>query len=229
MPKAILLDAVGTLIHPVEPVGKTYARIARSYGIKRDATTLGHQFAAVFPLHPRVDYRDSSPDQWESMEKEWWSSLVQAIFQEEFADFNIFFEEVWQYYDTPQAWGIYPEVPEVLEQWQKQGIQMAVVSNFDKRLIHVLEGLNLEHFFSPIIHSSLAGAAKPDAKIFTTCLDLLGVKASEALHVGDSWQDDVIGALSAGLTVAWVKRNGEKPEQLPSAVQCVTELVGLLR
>jgi putative hydrolase of the HAD superfamily len=229
MPKAILLDAVGTLIHPIEPVGKTYARIARSYGIERDAAALGHQFATVFPALPRVMYSASRPDQWESMEKDWWSALVQTVFQEEFTDFNIFFEEVWQYYDTPQAWGIYPEVPEVLEQWQKQEIQLAIVSNFDKRLIHVLEGLDLDHFFSPIIHSSLAGAAKPDAKIFTTCLDLLGVRADEALHVGDSWADDVIGALSAGLPVAWVKRNGEKPKQLPSGVQCVTELAGLLR
>ncbi len=229
MLKAILLDAVGTLIHPIEPVGKTYARIARSYGIERNAVTLGHQFATVFPALPRVIYSASSPDQWESMEKEWWSSLVQAVFQEEFADFNIFFEEVWQYYDTAQAWGIYPEVSEVLEKWQKQGVQLAIVSNFDKRLIHVLEGLNLEHFFSPVIHSSLAGAAKPDAKIFTACLDVLGVKADEALHVGDSWQDDVIGALSAGLPAAWVKRSGEKPKELPSGVQCVTELTGLLR
>jgi putative hydrolase of the HAD superfamily len=227
MPKAILLDAVGTLIHPREPVGETYSRIARSYGIERDATTLDQQFAAVFPCLPKVVYRTHAPTQWDFAEKEWWGESVRAVFKEEFADFDSFFEEVWQYYDTAQAWGIYPEVPEVLEQWQQQEVQLAIVSNFDKRLIHVLEGLNLDHFFSAIIHSSLAGAAKPDSKIFTTCLNLLGMKANEVLHVGDSWQDDVMGALSAGLSVAWVKRDGAQPEQLPSGVQCVTELAGI--
>jgi len=227
MPKAILLDAVGTLIHPMEPVGETYARIARFYGIQRDATTLDQQFAAVFPSLPRVAYRMHAPAQWEFAEKEWWCTLVKAVFKEEFADFDSFFEEVWQYYDTPQAWSLYPEVPAVLEQWQRQEVQLAVVSNFDKRLIHVLEGLNLEHFFSAIIHSSLAGAAKPDSKIFRTCLNLLGMQANEVLHVGDSWQDDVMGALGAGLPVAWVKRDGAQLDQLPPGVRCVTELAGI--
>lgn len=227
MPKAILLDAVGTLIHPVEPVGETYARIARSYGIEQDATALDQQFAAVFPSLPKVAYRAHAPTQWEFAEKEWWRALVRTVFNEKFADFDPFFEEVWQYYDTPQAWSVYPEVSEVLEQWKKQEVQLAVVSNFDKRLIHVLEGLKLDHFFNVIIHSSLAGAAKPDAKIFTTCLNRLGMKAHEVLHVGDSWQDDVVGALSAGLSVAWVKREGARPDQLPLGVRYVTELAGI--
>jgi putative hydrolase of the HAD superfamily len=227
MPKAILLDAVGTLIHPREPVGETYARIARSYGINREATALDQQFAAVFPALPKVVYSAHEPAQWEFAEKEWWCALVRAVLNEEFADFDLFFEEVWQYYDTAQAWRLYPEVSEILGQWKKQEVQLAVVSNFDKRLIHVLEGLNLDHFFSAIIHSSLAGAAKPEAKIFTLCLDLLGVKSYEVLHVGDSWQDDVVGALGAGLPVAWVKREGAQPDHLPLGVRCVTELAGI--
>jgi putative hydrolase of the HAD superfamily len=224
MPKAILLDAVGTLIYPQEPVGRTYARIARSYGIERDATALDQQFAAVFPSLPKMVYTVHEPGQWELVEKEWWSALVRAVFKEEFADFDSFFEEVWQYYDTPQAWSLYPEVPEVLEQWQQQKVKLAVVSNFDQRLIHVLAGLNLDHCFSTIVHSSLAGAAKPDPKIFAACLDRLGMHAHEVLHVGDSWKDDVIGALSAGLPVVWVKRDGMQPDQLPLGVQLVTQL-----
>jgi putative hydrolase of the HAD superfamily len=224
MPKAILLDAVGTLIYPREPVGETYARVARSYGVEREATTLDQQFAAVFPALPKVVYPMHSSAQWEFAEKEWWCALVRAVFKEEFADFDSFFEEVWQYYDTPQAWSLYPEVLEVLEQWQQQEIKLAIVSNFDKRLIHVLEGLNLDHCFSAVVHSSLAGAAKPDPKIFTTCLNRLGVYAHEVLHVGDSWQDDVIGALNAGLAVAWVKRDGTQPDPLPSGVQSVAQL-----
>ncbi len=227
MPKAILLDAVGTLIHPVEPVGETYARIARSYGIERDAIALDQQFTAVFPSLPKVIYRTHTPAQWDFAEKEWWCDLVRAVFEEEFTDFDLFFEEVWQYYAAPQAWSLYSEVSQVLEQWQKQELQLAVVSNFDKRLIHVLEGLKLDHFFRSIIHSSLAGAAKPDAKIFTTCLNQLGMKAHEVLHVGDSWQDDVMGALGAGLSVAWVKREGARPDQLPLGVRYVSELAGI--
>jgi putative hydrolase of the HAD superfamily len=50
-----------------------------------------------------------------------------------------------------------------------------------------------------IIDSSVVGIAKPDPAIFHHTLDLLGVDASEAMHVGDSVRYDVDGARAAGV------------------------------
>jgi putative hydrolase of the HAD superfamily len=43
------------------------------------------------------------------------------------------------------------------------------------------------------------GAAKPAAAIFTAALELAGATAAAALHVGDSFEEDVIGARGAGI------------------------------
>ena len=43
------------------------------------------------------------------------------------------------------------------------------------------------------------GVPKPDPRIFEFALDLLGVRAHEAVMVGDSLEADVKGALGAGL------------------------------
>ena len=43
------------------------------------------------------------------------------------------------------------------------------------------------------------GVEKPDPRIFHLALKELGVKPGEAVHVGDFYQVDVLGARKAGL------------------------------
>ena len=50
----------------------------------------------------------------------------------------------------------------------------------------------------------MIGIEKPDPRFFTAILDAIGVDASRALHVGDLYEVDVVGARSAGLTAVLV-------------------------
>ncbi|MBA3387392.1 MAG: HAD-IA family hydrolase, partial [Chthoniobacterales bacterium] len=61
-------------------------------------------------------------------------------------------------------------------------------------------------FFRAIIISSEVGADKPDSFIFKRALDLAGVDATQALHVGDDPVHDWQGAAAAGLQVFELKR-----------------------
>ena len=74
-----------------------------------------------------------------------------------------------------------------------------MVSNFDRRLPAILEGLGIAAQLDAIVLPSDARAAKPDRRIFALALERLGVAASEALFVGDDAQDDLEGAHAAGL------------------------------
>ena len=72
-------------------------------------------------------------------------------------------------------------------------------------------------YFHHIVISDDHGWRKPHAKIFTDTLELLNVEAQDALYVGDSPQDDVIGAKGAGLDIAWVNaRDVALPEGIPA-------------
>jgi HAD superfamily hydrolase (TIGR01509 family) len=57
----------------------------------------------------------------------------------------------------------------------------------------------LEKYFDGFIISCEVGFLKPRKEIFEKALSLLGVKPKEALHVGDLFRADVIGAVSAGM------------------------------
>ena len=51
--------------------------------------------------------------------------------------------------------------------------------------------------------SEEAGYAKPDIRIFQTALDRLECKPEEAVVIGDSWENDILGARAAGIRGIW--------------------------
>jgi 2-haloacid dehalogenase/putative hydrolase of the HAD superfamily len=59
-----------------------------------------------------------------------------------------------------------------------------------------------------IVTSEDARSYKPDLGIFYQALKVMGVKASEALFVGDSIHYDMHPAQSAGMYTAWINRTG---------------------
>jgi HAD superfamily hydrolase (TIGR01549 family) len=95
-----------------------------------------------------------------------------------------------------------------------------------------LKALAIESYFDSVVVSGEHGVAKPDAAIFRHALDALGVAPDEALHVGDSLEADVAGALNAGLTAVWLNRHGEERDASHPAphheITSLTELLHLL-
>jgi putative hydrolase of the HAD superfamily len=206
--QAIFFDAAGTLIHLTEPVGRSYARIAERFGVQGKRVS-EDQFEENFlkawhAMPPRVPI----PSAREKDDKSWWRDLVFRMLAEMSIALNqeTFFEEAYCYFARPLSWKPFPEVETVLETLQRKGFRLGVISNFDSRLFHILDSWNLSHRMERIIVSSRVGADKPHPQIFSHALHAFGVKASEALHVGDHPQEDQAGAEAAGLQSFLVKR-----------------------
>ncbi|HEU4975379.1 MAG TPA: HAD-IA family hydrolase [Baekduia sp.] len=102
----------------------------------------------------------------------------------------------------------YGEVPAVLAALREQGLRLVVVSNWDVSLHEALAATGLAGLVDGAISSAEAGAAKPDPAIFARALALAGVPAADALHVGDSPEADVAGARAAGIRALLVVRDG---------------------
>lgn len=58
-----------------------------------------------------------------------------------------------------------------------------------------------------------SGIEKPDPRIFRIALEKAGTTASELVHVGDSLENDVTGAATAGIKSVWLNRNGDQSHQ----------------
>jgi HAD superfamily hydrolase (TIGR01509 family) len=71
-----------------------------------------------------------------------------------------------------------------------------------------LRACGLEPFIDVMVAPDSIGVAKPHPRIFAATLDQLGCAAAEAVMVGDSWQEDILGAQSAGIRAIWLNRYG---------------------
>lgn len=98
----------------------------------------------------------------------------------------------------------------VLETLSKN-YKLGLVSNFDHSatLFDLLEKFGIRHLFQQVIVSVDIGIRKPHPDIFLKALEGLGVKAEEAIFVGDDQKADLLGPKELGMAVAWLKRKGK--------------------
>ncbi|PIT74900.1 HAD family hydrolase [Limnohabitans sp. G3-2] len=66
-----------------------------------------------------------------------------------------------------------------------------------------------QHFHASVSAQSL-GVAKPDVRIFEAAAAAAGVQPHQVLHIGDDAHADCVGALAAGMQVAWLNREGHE-------------------
>jgi len=119
----------------------------------------------------------------------------------------------------------YPEVPDVLATLRAAGLRLVVVSNWDVSLHEALATTGLVPLLDGAVSSAEAGAAKPATPVFARALALAGaVPAALAVHVGDDAAADVAGARAAGIAPVLVLRDGG-PE--PDGVPVLPDLTGL--
>jgi len=102
----------------------------------------------------------------------------------------------------------YPDVTPALRALRNRGLTLVAVSNWDCSLPRVLERCGLDGLLDGTVTSAGTGSRKPDPGIFDAALELAGCEPGEALHVGDTPEEDVVGARAAGIRPLLIDRDG---------------------
>ncbi len=186
---AVTLDAYGTLVELDDPVGRLRTALA-ARGIERPVADVERAFATEVRHYAASKCGAASASALTELRRDCADVFVRELgaecdFTRDFADALVF---------RPL-----PGVAEALAELRARGLALAVVSNWDIGLAGVLRETGLE--VDTVVTCAEAGAAKPDPRAFRIALERLGVKASRALHVGDS-DDDRQGADQAGMRFA---------------------------
>lgn len=129
------------------------------------------------------------------------------------------------------AWRAYPEVPRVLERLRDAGYHLGVISNADHALPSMLSESGLADFFETVTYSFDAGAEKPDPRIFRRAIATAGAAPERAVHVGDSFDQDYVGARAVGLHAVLLVREGRPPAPCPTVpgLDGLLEMLGAAR
>ncbi len=226
---AVFFDAGNTLIYPDPPVGRVYARALHGAGVEADPEEVGRRFEQSWVALRKQ--RAAHELEYGSTEEEaivWWRKVVLETCRhfgvpEEFEDM---FRELWGHFASGAAWSVFDDVLPTLGELRGRGKSLGVISNWDVRLADVLREMGLWDRFDWVLVSACVGAEKPDLAIFRRALQRCRMRPERVLHVGDSYEDDLLGARRAGLKALWLRR--DKADCAGEAIGSLSELTELV-
>ncbi len=138
---------------------------------------------------------------------------------------DTFYRAVEARFADPGSWHVFPDVAPALARLEAAGIRLAVVSNWVWNGARLLAELGLADRFVAIAISDRVGYGKPHPAIFRAALDVAGVPPERAVHIGDSYTKDVLGAAGAGMAAMLMVRDGAVPPNPPEDAQRPTVTV----
>lgn len=229
-PRAVFLDAAGTLFESVKPVAVTYAELARRYGKDVPFEEVSRRFRECFAGAPPMAFPEADGARLEALERGWWRDVVWNVFETtgSFPRFDDYFTALFAYFARADSWALFDDAETALKGLKARGLILVMVSNFDSRVLKIVRGLGIADYFDSVFISSSAGFAKPAAGIFQLALERHGLAPHEAIHVGDSPETDIEGALNAGIRPVLLDRSGGPQSDGVVRIGGLGELMSLL-
>jgi HAD superfamily hydrolase (TIGR01549 family) len=194
--RSLCLDAGGVLLHP------DWARIARllgQNGIAADASAL--ERAEARSRHALDDAETIRQTTDAARGVEYLRLTLKGAgceFTEEV--FKTALRDLYAQHAKTNLWArADPTADSALRRIRAAGLRIAVVSNANGTVDTIFREVGLRDLVDEIVDSGAEGVEKPDPKIFHLALERLGTTGEPALHVGDLYHVDVVGARAAGL------------------------------
>lgn len=125
---------------------------------------------------------------------------------------------------------LYSDTVPTLQRLHQEGYKLAIVSNWDTPLDPLTERLGIAKYFDVITasHDTRVRSAKPDPHIFNYTLNAVGVTPEETVHVGDTYEADIIGAQRVGIRPILIDREGSQQGRWKETIRSLNELPNLL-
>jgi HAD superfamily hydrolase (TIGR01549 family) len=136
-------------------------------------------------------------------------------------------ERIYDEWAANHHFEIYDDVAPALTALASRGLVLGAISNSHRSLEAFKDHFKLDAL-AALISSAEHGFMKPHRSIFDAALDRAGVRAADAVMVGDSLKADIEGARAAGMRGILLRRSGEHPRHLPDGVDVITSLHQLL-
>jgi HAD superfamily hydrolase (TIGR01509 family) len=141
--------------------------------------------------------------------------------------------DLWQEHVTKNLWSLVPpDLPAALDAMRARGVPVVLVSNSEGMLERLFRQLGIFAHFDLLLDSGIVGLEKPDPRFFQVALDHFQVPAADALHLGDIFGTDIVGARAAGMRSALVDPYGHYDglhldvPRVPGAAEVARALAG---
>ena len=221
--RALLLDAMGTLIHLHTPAPLLRAALSEGHGVEVSLAAAGSALRAEIAYYRAHMLEGRDPASVADLQARCALVLRDGLPAGCGAE-RIAPEAMTEVLLGALRFTAYPDVAPALRTARERGRPIVVVSNWDASLGRALAAAGLGSLIDAVVTSAAFGVAKPDPAIFAHALSLAGAPASDALHAGDSLAEDVAGARAAGVEAVWCNRDAAP---VPDGVRAIASLAEL--
>jgi HAD superfamily hydrolase (TIGR01549 family) len=234
--RAVFLDAGLTLIYSELSLPTLCYEVAEEHGLRVSMPALEAAVprASAFLHHTQR----GDPDLWSSDDRvqRLWAGFYTAVYREagveaDEATLNACAVDVYKRYLAPGAWKLYPDVLPTLVGLRDRGYTVGVISDWGSALTgKVLLPLGVGPYIDFMVVSTVQREAKPGSGLYREALARAGVPARQAVHVGDNYITDVLGARSAGIEGVLLDREGARRDMSLDCprIESLEELLPLL-
>ncbi len=208
--RAVFFDVGNTLLYAEPSVSEVCRQVLAEAGHVRDL----HVIDSYMPLlDAYYEERYAEDDGFWTDEEETssvWVGMYSLLCRELGieADAVELARRVYDEFGRPDRWAPYDDVRPAFERLKARGLAVGIISNWDSRLVNLLNGLGFGGVLDDIVSSADVGLHKPDPRIFELACTRIGVTPHEAAHVGDHHYADVLGASSVGMRAVLIDRHG---------------------
>ncbi|HEY1516190.1 MAG TPA: HAD-IA family hydrolase [Solirubrobacteraceae bacterium] len=204
-PAVILLDALGTLVALEPPAPRLRIELAERFEVEVSEEQAARAIAAEIAYY-RAHLDDGrDPEALHGLRRRCAGVLRAAL---PMGDPELELDPLVEALLASLHFTAFADARPALGDARARGQRLVVVSNWDVSLHGVLRALELEPLLDGVVTSAGAGARKPAPAIFEQALALIGASPDEAIHVGDSLEEDVAGARAAGIRPVLIRRGG---------------------
>lgn len=220
-PAAILLDALGTLVALEPPAPRLRAELARRFGLEVSEADAARAIAAEIGYY-RAHLDEGRDEPALAALRHRCADVLRCALPDGAARLEL--DQLVEALLASLRFTAFPDVRPALESARGRGQRLVVVSNWDVSLVGVLRRLELEPLLDGVVTSAGAGARKPSPAIFGQGLAVAGVRPDDAIHIGDTLDEDVAGARAAGIEAVLIRRGDGPPVPGVRTISSLAEL-----
>lgn len=228
--KWLVFDAVGTLIDPDPSVGVAYHCYGARYGSRLTLEEVGLRFRRSF----RSSEHDGFPggpaptETWQTsddIEEARWRWIVQDVLEDVF-DQDACFLGLWEHFARPESWKCFADVPSAIRRLKAAGYQLAIATNFDRRLHSVCDATPPLDGISVRVVSATVRYRKPAPEFYQAVISACQCAPHQILVVGDNHDYDVLAPRSAGMKALLLDRDSTNGD--PGILTSLDQLAELM-
>ena len=210
MIKAVFFDLYNTLVTYDPPREVIEAKILKDFGIEVSPESLLRPITTaddfIYKEHARLPISKRSKEETTALYMQYHGIVLKEVGLEAPKELIIGILGKWMSLDVKMV--LFDDAIPVLTSLKERGLILGLISNVDRDIAPLYQGLGLSDWLQVMVTSQEVGFNKPHPEIFKAALKQAGVKPSEAIYVGDQHQIDVVGANGAGMRGILLDRGG---------------------